>query len=33
LWSGPKAARFIAEMLGLGSVHPQRGWDALKALG
>jgi transposase len=33
LWSGPKVAAFIAATLGLKSVHPQRGWDALKKLG
>ena len=33
LWTGPKVAAFIAETLGLESVHPQRGWDALKRLG
>jgi transposase len=33
LWTGPKVAAFIAGTLGLKSVHPQRGWDALKKLG
>jgi transposase len=33
LWTGPKVAAVIAEMLGLKSVHAQRGWDALKQLG
>lgn len=32
LWTGPKVARYIAETLGLKSVHPQRGWDALKKI-
>lgn len=32
LWSGPKVAAVMAEVLGLKSVHPQRGWDALKKL-
>ena len=31
LWTGPKVAVFIAGTLGLKSVHPQRGWDALIA--
>jgi transposase len=33
LWTGPKVARYIAETLGRKSIHPQRGWDALKRLG
>ena len=33
LWSGPKAARWIAGHLGLRKVHPQRGWEALKRVG
>jgi transposase len=33
LWSGPKVAAFIAEYHGIKSVHPQRGWDALKKIG
>jgi transposase len=32
LWTGPKVAAVMAEALGLKSVHPQRGWDALKKL-
>jgi hypothetical protein len=30
LWTGPKVATVMAQTLGLKSVHPQRGWDALK---
>jgi transposase len=33
LWSGPKVARWLAEYHGLQSVHDQRGWDALIAIG
>jgi transposase len=32
LWTGPKVAAVMARALGLKSVHPQRGWDALKKL-
>jgi transposase len=32
-WTGPKAAAWIAGHLGLATVHPQRGWEALKRLG
>ena len=33
VWSGPKAAAWIAAHLGLASVHAQRGWEALKRIG
>ena len=33
LWSGPKAAAWIAARLGLAKVHAQRGWEALKRVG
>jgi transposase len=33
LWTGPKIARWLAEFHGLQSVHDQRGWDALIAIG
>jgi transposase len=33
VWSGPKAAAWMARHLGLAKVHPQRGWDALRRLG
>jgi transposase len=33
LWSGPKIARWLAQFHGLRSVHDQRGWDALIAIG
>jgi len=33
LWSGPKVARWLAGYHGLRSVHDQRGWDALIAIG
>src|SRR5919206_314981 len=33
LWSGPKAAAWIAAHLGLAKVHAQRGWEALKRIG
>jgi transposase len=32
LWSGPKAAAWMARHLGLAAVHPQRGWEALQRL-
>jgi transposase len=32
LWTGPKAARWLAKFHGLKSVHNQRGWDALIAV-
>src|SRR5690349_15387974 len=32
LWSGPKVAAWIARLLGLAQVHPQRGWEALRRL-
>jgi transposase len=32
-WTGPKIARWLAQYHGLKSVHDQRGWDALIALG
>ncbi|MGO9487279.1 MAG: helix-turn-helix domain-containing protein [Rhodomicrobium sp.] len=32
LWTGPKAARWLAEFHGLKSVHDQRGWDAFIAI-
>ena len=32
LWSGPKAAAWMARQLGLAKVHPQRGWEALKRI-
>ncbi len=32
-WNGPKVARWIAERIGRESVHDQRGWEALRALG
>jgi hypothetical protein len=32
LWTGPKAARWIAHFLGLEKVHSQRGWEALKKI-
>ena len=32
LWTGPKAARWLAKFHGLKSVHNQRGWDALIAI-
>ena len=31
LWSGAKVAAWMARHLGLERVHPQRGWEALKA--
>jgi transposase len=33
VWTGPKIARWLAEFHGLKSVHDQRGWDALMAIG
>lgn len=33
LWTGPKIARWLAKFHGLRSVHNQRGWDALIAIG
>jgi transposase len=33
VWSGPKAAAWIARHLGRAAAHPQRGWDALRRLG
>ncbi len=33
LWTGPKAARWLAGFHRLKSVHDQRGWDALVAIG
>ncbi len=33
LWSSRKVADWMAEELGLTSVAPQRGWEALKAIG
>ena len=33
LWSGTKAAAWMARHLGLERVHPQRGWEALKRIG
>lgn len=32
-WTGPKIARWLARFHGLKSVHNQRGWDALMAIG
>jgi transposase len=32
LWTGPKAARWLAKFHSLQSVHDQRGWDALLAI-
>ena len=32
-WTGPKIARWLAGFHGLKSVHDQRGWDALIAIG
>jgi transposase len=32
VWTGPKAAAWMAAMLGR-RVHPQRGWEALRRLG
>ena len=33
LWSSRKVAAFLAEQLGLETVAPQRGWEALRAIG
>jgi transposase len=33
LWSGPKIARWLAKFHDVRSVHDQRGWDALIAIG
>ena len=33
LWSGPKVARWLAKFLAIKSVHDQRGFDALAAIG
>lgn len=33
LWSGPKVARWLSGYHGVQSVHDQRGWDALIAIG
>ena len=33
LWSSPKVAAWMASELGLAEVLPQRGWEALKAIG
>ena len=33
VWSGPKAAAWVARRLGLAKAHPQRGWEALRRLG
>ena len=33
LWTGPNVARWMAGELGLAEVWPQRGWEALKAIG
>jgi transposase len=33
LWTGPKVARWLAAFHGRSSVHDQRGWDALIAIG
>ena len=33
LWSGPKIARWLAKFHGVRSIHDQRGWDALIAIG
>src|SRR5215207_8361709 len=32
VWSGPKVAAWMARQLGLATVHPQRGWEALKRI-
>lgn len=32
-WTGPKIARWLAGFHGLKSIHDQRGWDALMAIG
>ncbi len=33
VWTGPKIAAWLARFHGLKSVHDQRGWDALIAIG
>ncbi len=33
LWTSPKVAAWMASELGLARVAPQRGWEALKAIG
>ena len=33
VWTGPKIARWLAQFHGRKSVHDQRGWDALIAIG
>ena len=33
LWTGPKVAAWMAGELGRAAVLPQRGWEALKAIG
>ena len=33
VWSGPKAALWMARHLGLAKVHAQRGWEALRRIG
>jgi transposase len=33
LWTSPKVARWMARELGLAAVLPQRGWEALQAIG
>src|SRR4051812_9008110 len=33
LWTGPKVAAWMAGELGLAAMLPQRGWEALKAIG
>ncbi len=33
LWTGPKVAAWLAVQTGLESVHPQRGWEALRKIG
>ena len=33
LWTGPKIARWLAKFHGIRTVHDQRGWDALIAIG
>ena len=33
LWSSRKVSAFLAEQLGLDAVAPQRGWEALRAIG
>jgi transposase len=33
VWTSPKVAAWMAGELGLCGLHPQRGWEALKAIG